>query len=429
MDNIRAIKGMLDIPPHEAVTWQYIEEQFTSIARQYGYLETRMPIVESTSLFKRSIGEVTDIVEKEMYTFADRNDGSLTLRPEGTAGCVRSLIEQGNANGRSQHKLWYSGPMFRYEKPQKGRQRQFHQIGVESFGFANAEAEAELLAMTARLWKKLGVDSAVSLELNSIGTSEERQAFKQALVAFLEDKKAQLDEDSQRRLNTNPMRILDSKVESTQALLADAPELNAFLGDETRAHFDRLKYLLDGLGIEYTINPKLVRGLDYYNYSVFEWTTDKLGAQGTVCAGGRYDKLVEQLGGKPTAGVGFAMGIERLVLLLEAVAKDSIASLKPIPAACIAAVGEAAQAFALTVAEQLHDSCPDVYIETILTGGSFKSQMKKLDKSGSELALIIAETEVEQQQVAVKWLRDRSKEQQLMSLDQVVSLINSNEEG
>lgn len=425
MDIIRAIKGMLDIPADQTAVWQYIEQQFSTISSQYGYRETRMPIVESTSLFKRSIGEVTDIVEKEMYTFSDRSDGSLTLRPEGTAGCVRSLIEQGNANGRSQHKLWYNGPMFRYEKPQKGRQRQFHQIGVEAFGYANAEAEAELLAMTWRLWKALGVSDVLTLELNSIGTSEERKAFKTALVEFLQDKKTQLDEDSQRRLDSNPMRILDSKVESTQALLVGAPELSEYLGEETQAHFNRLKTLLDAMGVEYVINPKLVRGLDYYNYSVFEWTTDKLGAQGTVCAGGRYDNLVQQLGGKPTAGVGFAMGVERLVLLLETCAADTIAQLAPAPSACIAAVGESAQTFALQVAEKIRDAKPDVYIETLLTGGSFKSQMKKLDKSGSDIGLIIGEQEAESGKIAVKWLRDREKEQQLLSVEDVVALFNS----
>lgn len=425
MDIIRAIKGMLDIPADQTAVWQYIEQQFSTISSQYGYRETRMPIVESTSLFKRSIGEVTDIVEKEMYTFSDRSDGSLTLRPEGTAGCVRSLIEQGNANGRSQHKLWYNGPMFRYEKPQKGRQRQFHQIGVEAFGYANAEAEAELLAMTWRLWKALGVSEVLTLELNSIGTSEERKAFKTALVEFLQDKKTQLDEDSQRRLDSNPMRILDSKVDSTQALLVGAPELSEYLGEETQAHFNRLKTLLDAMGVEYVINPKLVRGLDYYNYSVFEWTTDKLGAQGTVCAGGRYDNLVQQLGGKPTAGVGFAMGVERLVLLLETCAADTIAQLAPAPSACIAAVGESAQTFALQVAEKIRDAKPDVYIETLLTGGSFKSQMKKLDKSGSDIGLIIGEQEAESGKIAVKWLRDREKEQQLLSVEDVVALFNS----
>ena len=423
MDTIRAIKGMLDISSEEVATWQFIEKTFAQIAAQYGYKETRFPIVESTNLFKRSIGEVTDIVEKEMYTFSDRNDGSLTLRPEGTACCARSLIQAGKVGERYQHKLWYAGPMFRYEKPQKGRQRQFHQIGMESFGFSDAQADAELLLLTHRLWKALGIADVVKLELNTIGTVDERNAYKAALQAFLQDKADLLDEDSKRRLNTNPLRILDSKIESTQALLVGAPVLTDFLGDETKAHFARLTGILDSAGLAYELNTSLVRGLDYYNYTVFEWTTTKLGAQGTVCAGGRYDKLVEQLGGKSTPGVGFAMGLERLVLLLESVNAEKVESLQSVPDACVVAVGDEAQLAAFKLLEHLRDVYPSKRFEMVLTGGSFKSQMKKVDKSGAEIALIIGESEASQSVVGVKWLRDREQAQQTLSYGAVVSLI------
>ena len=308
---------MNDILPEQTPAWRYLERTVAELLDGYGYSEIRLPILEFTELFARGIGEGTDVVDKEMYTFLDRNEESLTLRPEGTAGCVRAVLEHGLSGGGQVQKLWYTGPMFRYEKPQKGRYRQFHQIGVEAFNLAGPDVDAELIVLTWRLWQKLGLADSVTLQLNSLGSSEARAAYRDALVAYLQERFAQLDEDSQRRLTTNPLRILDSKNAQTQALLVGAPTLADYLDEESRLHFEGVKARLDAVGIRYEINHKLVRGLDYYNRSVFEWVTDKLGAQGTVCAGGRYDGLVTQLGGKPTPGVGFAMGVERLILLLE----------------------------------------------------------------------------------------------------------------
>ena len=316
MAKIQAIRGMNDILPEQTPVWQFVEDTVRKVLSQYGYQEIRMPVVEQTDLFKRSIGEVTDIVEKEMYTFEDRNGDSLTLRPEGTAGCVRAAEEHGLLFNQTR-RLWYTGPMFRHERPQKGRYRQFHQIGVECFGMTGPDIDAELLVLTARLWRALGLSEHTRLEINSIGTSAARREYREALVAYLSDYRDQLDEDSQRRLGSNPLRILDSKNPVTQKLLVDAPRLDDYLDDESRDHFRQLRSLLDAAGIEYTVNPKLVRGLDYYGKTVFECITDSLGSQGTICAGGRYDGLVEQLGGKPTVAVGFAMGLERLILLLE----------------------------------------------------------------------------------------------------------------
>ncbi|MGH8436136.1 MAG: histidine--tRNA ligase, partial [Pseudomonas sp.] len=319
--SLQAIRGMNDILPEQTPLWRYFEGIVANLLDGYGYRQIRMPIVEVTELFKRSIGEVTDIVEKEMYTFADRNGDSLTLRPEGTASCVRAVLEHGISGGGQVQKLWYIGPMFRYERPQKGRYRQFHQIGVEVFNLDGPDIDAELIVLTWRLWGLLGIRDAVKLELNSLGTSAARANYREALVQYLSARLDLLDEDSKRRLTSNPLRILDSKVPETQAMLVDAPKLEDYLDEESRVHFDGLRARLDAAGIPYVLNPKLVRGLDYYSKSVFEWVTDQLGAQGTVCAGGRYDGLVEQMGGKPTAGVGFAMGIERLILLLETLGK------------------------------------------------------------------------------------------------------------
>jgi histidyl-tRNA synthetase len=316
LKKLQSIRGMNDLLPTDSYAWQYLESTVADVLHSYAYKEIRFPVLESTELFKRSIGEVTDIVEKEMYTFDDRNGESVTLRPEGTAVCVRACEQNGLLYNQIQ-RLWYQGPMFRYEKPQKGRLRQFHQFGVETFGMAGPDIDAEMLLITSRLWRELGISDAVTLQLNTLGTSEERKAYRDALVAYLTERKDQLDEDSQRRLDSNPLRILDSKSVSTQALLNDAPNLHDYFGEETQAHFNGVKAFLDAAGIEYQINPRLVRGLDYYCFTVFEWVTDKLGAQGTVCAGGRYDGLVEQLGGKATPAVGFAMGVERLVLLLQ----------------------------------------------------------------------------------------------------------------
>ncbi|MGH6959652.1 MAG: histidine--tRNA ligase, partial [Dongiaceae bacterium] len=344
-------------------------------------------------LFKRSIGEVTDIVEKEMYTFADRNGDSLTLRPEGTAACVRAVLEHGLAGGAQAQKLWYLGPMFRHERPQKGRYRQFHQIGVEVFNIDGPDIDAELIVLTWRLWGLLGIRDAVTLELNSLGSAEARARYREALVGYLSARLERLDEDSQRRLATNPLRILDSKVPETQALLVDAPKLADYLDEESRRHFDGLKARLEAAGIPYVINPKLVRGLDYYGKTVFEWVTDRLGAQGTVCAGGRYDGLVEQMGGKPTPGVGFAMGIERLVLLIE--------TLEQVPAELarqvdvyLCAFGEPAEIAALTLAERLRDQLPGLRLQVNAGAGSFKSQLKKADKSGALYALVLGEDEL-----------------------------------
>lgn len=403
MSNIRAVRGMNDILPDQAPYWQLLENTVSGVLAGYGYGEVRLPLVEQTVLFRRSIGEVTDIVEKEMYSFDDRNGESLTLRPEGTAGCVRAAIQHGMLG--VPQRLWYAGPMFRYERPQKGRQRQFHQIGVEAFGVAGPEMDAELILLSARIWRQLGLADSVELQINSIGSSAARREYRTALVAYLEGHLDSLDEDSQRRLHSNPLRILDSKNPQTQALLEGAPALADYLDEESRADFARLCELLQAAGLAFVVNPRLVRGLDYYNKTVFEWVTDRLGAQGTVCAGGRYDGLVEQLGGKPTPAVGFAMGMERLVLLLlETGAADAVSS----AAADIyaVAVGDAAHTEALAVVESLRDNLDGLSIVQHTGGGSFKSQLKKADKSGARVALIWGEDEVSSGTVAVKRLRE-----------------------
>lgn len=407
--NIQAIRGMNDILPEETPTWRHLEEIVRQLLDAYGYREVRMPIVEKTELFKRSIGEVTDIVEKEMYTFEDRNGDSLTLRPEGTAGCVRASIQNGLLHNQTQ-RLWYQGQMFRHERPQKGRYRQFHQIGVESFGLEGPDIDAEHILMTARLWRMLGLDDAVSLQLNSLGTSASRAAYRATLVEYLWRHEDQLDEDSRRRLESNPLRILDSKNPAMRELIEAAPKLTEHLDEESRAHFDALCAILDGAGISYTINPCLVRGLDYYGKTVFEWVTDKLGAQGTVCAGGRFDGLVEQLGGKSTTAIGFAMGIERLVSLLEA---EHVPQERYQPHAYLVLVGEAAQQAGLLLAERLRDTLPLLRLETHCGGGSFKSQFKKADKSGARLALILGDEEVSNKSVGVKFLREELEQRTL----------------
>lgn len=408
MSNFRAIRGMNDILPDETPYWQLLEATVGDLLASYGYGEIRLPLVEQTELFSRSIGEVTDIVEKEMYSFADRKGDSLSLRPEGTAGCVRAVIQQGLLIGSQ--RLWYSGPMFRYERPQKGRQRQFHQIGVEAFGIATPDIDAELILITARLWRQLGLGDSVELQLNSIGSSDARAAYRTALVAYLDSHRQALDEDSQRRLDSNPLRILDSKNADTQALLDSAPSLADYLDEESREDFERLCTLLTAAGVPFVINPRLVRGLDYYNKTVFEWVTSRLGAQGTICAGGRYDGLVEQLGGKSTPGVGFAMGMERLVLLLAELGQQ-------VPAAAadvyVVAVGDDAVATALASAEALRDAIPGIRLVQNVGGGSFKSQMKKADKSGASVALIWGEDEVAAGRVTMKTLRGQSEQHSL----------------
>lgn len=388
---VQAIRGMNDILPGQSAVWQYLERTVAEVVHGYGYQQIRFPIVESTDLFKRGVGETTDIVEKEMYTFDDRNGESLTLRPEGTASCVRAADQAGLLFNQVQ-RLWYTGPMFRYERPQKGRYRQFHQIGVESFGMATPDIDAELIILSARLWKKLGLLEHVELQLNTIGVASAREAFKAALITYLSEFKDQLDADSQRRLETNPLRILDSKDEQTQAILLNAPSLEEFIDEESRLHFERLQRILTNNGVAFKINHSLVRGLDYYGKTVFEWVTTHLGAQATVCAGGRYDGLVEQLGGKTTPAVGFAMGIERLVLLLD--------ELNLIPEAVkvkvdvfIVNVGNDAELASFTLAEQLKDTNSQWTVLRHCGGGSFKNQMKKSDKSGARFTLIIGEDE------------------------------------
>jgi len=405
LSKIQSIRGMNDLLPEESALWQYLESAVREVLAGYGYQEIRFPIVEQTELFKRSIGEVTDIVEKEMYTFNDRNGESLTMRPEGTASCVRACLQNSLLDNQQIQRLWYHGPMFRYERPQKGRLRQFHQIGVESFGVATPDVDAELILMTARLWKRLGISEYLTLELNSIGNLEARENYKVALVDYLSQHFEQLDEDSQRRLESNPLRILDSKSAQTQALLDQAPALAEYLDDESSDHFDELRGVLDAAGIGYSINPRLVRGLDYYSKTVFEWTTDQLGAQGTVCAGGRYDGLVAQLGGKPTPAIGFAMGLERLSLIVQVLNKvpDSINNN---PDVYFVVAGDKAKAAAFQLSEQLRDKIPSLKLQLHCGGGSFKSQFKKADKSGASIALIIGDNEAEQGVVNVKWLRN-----------------------
>ena len=405
---IQSIRGMNDLLPEQSATWQYLERTVAEVLASYSYREIRFPILEQTELFKRAVGEVTDIVEKEMYSFDDRNGDSLSLRPEGTAGCVRACTENGLLHNQTQ-RLWYTGPMFRHERPQKGRLRQFHQIGVEAFGLAGPDIDAELLLITARLWKALKIDHAVTLQINSLGTSADRASYRAALVEYLSARREQLDEDSQRRLDSNPMRILDSKNPDTQALLNQAPKLADFIDQESRDHFAQLCAVLDAASITYEINPRLVRGLDYYSKTVFEWVTSNLGAQGTVCAGGRYDGLVEQLGGKPCPGIGFAMGVERLVLLLDELGAvpDSVGQTVDI---YLLAVGDVEQQ-ALVLAENLRSDCPNIRLECHCGGGSFKSQIKRADKSGAKIALILGEDEAAAGTVGVKYLReDRPQE-------------------
>ena len=414
MAKIQAIRGMNDLLPSQSAVWQYFEDQVKQVLFSYGYKEIRMPIVEQTELFKRSIGEVTDIVEKEMYTFEDRNGDSLTLRPEGTACCVRAAEQHGLLYNQTQ-RLWYTGPMFRHERPQKGRYRQFHQIGVECFGFKGPDIDAELIMLTARLWKKLGLTDHVVLEINSLGLPEERKAFKEALVIYLEQYLDDLDADSKRRLTTNPLRILDSKNEQTQNILKNAPKLSDYYGEESKNDFRDLLSFLDRAEISYKINEGLVRGLDYYSKTVFEWVTDALGAQGTVCAGGRYDGLVAQLGGKGTPGVGFAMGVERLVLLLE--------ELKLIPDdvqdtidVFIVAAGEGTVQKAFELSEQLRNDT-NLRVLQNAGGGSFKSQMKKADKSGAKVGLIIGEQELDANVVVLKPLTSKGEQQTVTYTD------------
>jgi histidyl-tRNA synthetase len=421
---IQSIRGMNDLLPEDSATWQYVEGTLARLVASYGYREIRCPILEKTDLFKRAVGEVTDIVEKEMYSFDDRNGDSLSLRPEGTAGCVRACTQNGLLHNQTQ-RLWYTGPMFRHERPQKGRLRQFHQIGIEAFGLTGPDIDAELLLLTARLWRELKINSALELQINSLGTAEERVAYREALVAYLNNFHDDLDEDSQRRLTTNPLRILDSKNPNTQALLKDAPLLNDFLGAESKQHFAQICTMLDAASLSYIINPKLVRGLDYYSQTVFEWVTTELGAQGTVCAGGRYDSLVETLGGKPCPAVGLAMGIERLVMLLDGmgVVPDSVAQHIDL---YLVAVGDGA-GHGMQLAEQLRSGLPNIRLETHCGGGSFKSQIKKADKSGAAIAIILGEDELSSNTAQVKFLR-QERPQETVNQASLVEFLTINYE-
>ncbi|MDU4464550.1 histidine--tRNA ligase [Haemophilus parahaemolyticus] len=415
---IQAIRGMNDCSPTESLLWQWIEAKVRHVLASYGYSEVRMPIVESTPLFARAIGEVTDVVSKEMYTFWD-NDEQLTLRPEGTAGCVRAAIERGWIYNNEQ-RLWYMGPMFRHERPQKGRYRQFHQAGVEVFGIANPEIDAELIILTARLWKELGIDQHVSLQLNSIGSLEARANYRSALVAFLENYQDLMSDEEKERLVKNPLRILDTKNEALQEVLNGAPKLLDYLDDESHEHFNQLCSLLDAMGVKYEINPKLVRGLDYYNKTVFEWVTSALGAQGTVCGGGRYDGLVEQLGGHATQGVGFAMGLERLVLLVQEVNKEIT-----LPQAIdlyLVYAGEGTTLNAFQIAEQIRTELPQVRVMTHCSGGKFQKQFKRADKIEAKYALVIGESEVQAKTVVVKDLRNGAEQITLSQVDLIATL-------
>ena len=416
-ESIRSVRGMNDILPDVTPYWQSVETTLGKVLSSYGYQEIRFPIVEKTALFSRSIGEVTDIVEKEMYSFEDRNGDGLTLRPEGTAGCVRAAMQNGLIH--QTQRLWYQGPMFRHERPQKGRYRQFHQVGVEAYGFNGPDIDAEMILMTARLWKQLGLTD-VMLQINSLGSTEARLAYRDILIAYFEANQDQLDDDSQRRLHTNPLRILDSKNPEMQVLNEAAPKLLDHLDDESRQEFTALCDALNEAGLSYEVNPRLVRGLDYYGKTVFEWVTDQLGSQGTICAGGRYDGLVSQLGGKGATAIGFAIGLERLILLLETT--NSLPEIKGIDA-YIVAVGEAAAKQAPILAEQLRDQIPGFRLITHCGGGSFKSQFKQADRVEAQWTLILGEDEISQQVIGVKTMA--TGEQETIAWDALANYLQS----
>ncbi|HVT62739.1 MAG TPA: histidine--tRNA ligase [Legionellaceae bacterium] len=408
-ERIQAIRGMNDILPSESPKWQALERQLADCMRSYGYQEIRFPILESTSLFKRTIGDITDIVEKEMYTFLDLNQESLSMRPEGTAGCIRACLEHGLLHNQQQ-KLWYSGPMFRYEKPQKGRYRQFHQFGVEALGFSGAGIELELILLCQRLWTDLGIEKGVKLQINTLGVLEERQAYRQILIDYFSQYMDILDEDCKRRLQRSPMRILDSKNPALADVIRRAPSLMDCLGDNSRQHFSDLTAGLDALGIQYQINPKLVRGLDYYGHTVFEWVSDHLGAQATVCAGGRYDTLVEQLGGTPTPAIGFGLGIERLLLLMESMQNTVTHDANP----DIFMITEDAQYLTTTlfIAEQLRRE-NGYKVMVYLGSARMKSQFKQADKSGARVALILGAEEIQEQAISIKDLRQFGQQEKV----------------
>lgn len=420
-EKLQAIRGMSDILPEESCRWQYVERKITQILNNYGYQEIRLPILEKTELFARSIGEQTDIVSKEMYSFEDRNGDSLTLRPEATASCVRAGLEHGLFHNQTQ-KLWYMGSMFRHERPQKGRQRQFHQIGVEAFGFDGPDIDAELIILCARLWRELGLKD-ISLQLNSLGTVQARNEYRQILIDYFSKVEDQLDTDNRRRLHTNPLRILDSKNPQMQELINAAPLMKDHLDAESRIHFDQLQYILNEAGIDYEINPRLVRGLDYYGQTVFEWVTDQLGAQGTVCAGGRYNGLVEHFGGKPVPACGFALGLERLMSLIETNGCDI--EKQPLHAYLILSAEDEVIAAGMKLAESLRDQLPQLRLITHCGGGSFKNQFKRADKSGALFGLILGSEELENQTIGFKSLRDKS-EQETVSWSKIGEILSKN---
>jgi histidyl-tRNA synthetase len=405
---LQAIRGMHDVLPEQTPLWQYAEKIIKEVLEAYGYSEIRLPIVEKTELFKRSIGEVTDIVEKEMYTFTDRNGDSLTLRPEGTAGCLRACLEHGLLHNQL-HRLWYYGPMYRHERPQKGRYRQFFQLGVETYGMSGPDIDAELILIIDRLWKRLGIHDKVRLQLNSLGTIAERIVYRESLVDYFQKHLDQLDEDSLRRLKTNPLRILDTKNPAMKQVVANAPELMDYLGEESRNHFNALTATLEDVGIGYDINSRLVRGLDYYSKTVFEWITDELGSQGTICAGGRYDSLIEQLGGKANHAVGFAMGMERVLALMETL--DNLPLARAVDVYMIR-VGDQAEREGMQFAEMIRNEIPGLRLVVGMDGGSFKSQFKKADKTGADYAIILGDDEVSRGEVGVKFLRNGTAQEQ-----------------
>ncbi len=419
-DKIQAIRGMHDILPDRTPHWQHVEAVLRRVMAAYGYREIRLPLVERTELFKRSIGEVTDIVEKEMYTFEDRNGDSLTLRPEGTAGCLRACLEHGLLHNQA-HRLWYSGAMFRHERPQKGRYRQFHQLGVEAYGMAGPDIDAELILLCRRLWRELDIAHKLELQINSLGTVEERLAYRGKLVDYFRAHFDRLDEDSRRRLESNPLRILDSKNPELREVIEGAPVLAGELGDASRAHFDGFRKRLDAAGVPYAVNPRLVRGLDYYSRTVFEWVTQELGAQGTVCAGGRYDGLIEQLGGKDSTAVGFALGMERLIELLDEPERFETAAH---PHAYLIAAGEETELAGAQLAEAWRDALPALRLQTHCGGGGFKSQFKRADKSGAAVALILGEDELRNRTVGIKFLREE-REQSTLSQSELISFLRT----
>ena len=409
---VQAIRGMNDLLPEDTSVWQQVEKVLRQTMSSYGYSEVRMPIVEKTNLFCRAIGEVTDVVEKEMYSFEDRSGDHLSLRPEGTAGCVRAVLEHNLAYNQEQ-RLWYMGPMFRHERPQTGRYRQFHQMGVEVFGLNGPDIDAELIALTYSIWKKFGIENELELQLNSLGSAQERAAYREDLVKFLEAHFDDLDEDSKRRTHTNPLRVLDTKDEKVIEILKDAPKLSNYFGEETKNHFDRLQKFLDKLGIKYVLNDRLVRGLDYYNLTVFEWVTTALGAQGTVCGGGRYDALVEQLGGSPTKAVGFGLGMERLILLLTTLGKIAP---KPNVDVYVVGAGDEVELHMLEVSNFLRTELPQARIMTHCGGGNFKKQFKKADKVQAKVAVIIGEAEIANKSVTIKDMNNQDAQQQEVAI-------------